>query len=428
MTYNVFVLGLDEIGSDELAALPDADRYNFHQLLTIEELQDGTISVSNLVQQAQQQLEAFDGSIDAIVGYWDFPVSMMVPILSYRYGLASKPLEAVVKCEHKYWSRLEQEKVIDAYPGFDLIDVHDPSATLPDHMSYPAWVKPIKSFSSEGAHRVTNDEELQAALAKERGSPERLGGAFDEILEMLDLPDEIDEIPGGAYMVEEAAKGKQFTVEGFTSGDKIHIIGIIDSLNYEHAPSFLGYRYPSTMEDDVLTQMTDATRRVIDAVGLTDSTFNVEFFWDEDARRLNLLEINSRHSQAHAQMFHAVDGLTNHAAMVDLALGQEPHMPSGEGQYAAAGNWFLRHFSDGRVHRVPTDEEIEALKQQYPGTHIKIAAEENTMLSDADAEDSYSFTLAEIFTAGDDAQHIRQIYDDVAQALHFEIEDVPEGA
>ena len=79
---------------------------------------------------------------------------MMVPILCDRFGLPSKPLVSVVRCEHKYWSRLEQQKVIDEYPGFDLIDVHDPSAKLPQHVTYPAWLKPIKSFSSEGAHRV----------------------------------------------------------------------------------------------------------------------------------------------------------------------------------------------------------------------------------------------------------------------------------
>ena len=42
MTYNVFVLGLDDLGTSELATLPDANDYTFHQLLNIDELQSGT--------------------------------------------------------------------------------------------------------------------------------------------------------------------------------------------------------------------------------------------------------------------------------------------------------------------------------------------------------------------------------------------------
>ncbi len=38
---NVFVLGLDEHNHEVLENLPDADRYRFHPLLTIDELQYG---------------------------------------------------------------------------------------------------------------------------------------------------------------------------------------------------------------------------------------------------------------------------------------------------------------------------------------------------------------------------------------------------
>ncbi|GAA2032088.1 ATP-grasp domain-containing protein [Yaniella flava] len=424
MTQNIFVLGLDELGHEELANLPDAEQYTFHGLLTIDELQGGLISFSDLYGQAVEQLERFEGSIDAIVGYWDFPVSMLLPPLCEKYGLRSKNLEAVVKCEHKYWSRLEQQKVITEYPGFDLIDVDDPQARLPDHMSYPAWVKPIKSFSSEGAHRVANDQELKDALAEERAAAERVGTAFDEVLEQLELPAEIAEVSGGAYMVEEAASGKQYTVEGYSWGDQVEIIGVIDAPTYEHSSSFLQYLYPSALPDDVQTRMTDVTRRIIASIGLTDSTFNVEYFWDEPTQRLNLLEINTRHSQSHAPLFHSVDGVTNHAPMVDLALGNKPHMPTGEGEYPMAAKWFWRRFSDGDVQRVPTDEEVATIEAQHPGVIVEIAAQEGTRLSDADSEDSYSFSLAEIFTAGANEDELRHLYDQCREALIFEIDEV----
>ena len=173
MPLHIFVLGLDDLGRTELATLPDAADFVFHGLKTLDELQSGTIELPALLDKAQRQLDNFDGTIDGIVGYCEFPISLMVPILCARYHLPSKNLDAAVKCEHKYWSRLEQQRFIDEYPKFDLIDLHDPKAILPAHMSYPVWAKPIKSFSSEGAYRVTSDEQLQTVLAKHRNAPDR---------------------------------------------------------------------------------------------------------------------------------------------------------------------------------------------------------------------------------------------------------------
>lgn len=428
MTHNVFILGLDEPGLAELTALPDADQYTFHQLLTIEELQSGTILLPDLLAQAQRELDSFDGTIDAIAGYWDFPVTVMVPILCHRYELPTKSLEAVVKSEHKYWSRLEQQQVIDEYPGFDMIDVQDSSATLPWHMTYPAWVKPIKSFSSEGAHRVESDDDLQAALTEEREAPERVGGAFDFVLDMLDLPDEIADIEGGSYMVEEAATGSQHTVEGYSWNGRVELIGLVDSFNYDNAPSFLRYQYPSMLPEQVQDHIFDVSRRVITQIGLDNSTFNVEYFWNAAAQRLRLLEINSRHSQSHGFLFRQVDGRPNHAVMVDLALGREPTMPTGQGDYAIAAKWMLRHFSDGIVRNVPTDAEVRAIEQRYNAVQVEVLVDAGARLSDADTEDSYSYTLAELFIAGETEQQLRNIFDECCAALAIEIEDIPEGA
>lgn len=94
--------------------------------------------------QGRRQLEKFEGPVDAIIGFWDFPVSSMVPILCQRFGkLCCASLEAVVKYEHKYWSRLERQKVIDEYPRFGLVDP-ERDTDPPEGMSFPMWIKPVK--------------------------------------------------------------------------------------------------------------------------------------------------------------------------------------------------------------------------------------------------------------------------------------------
>lgn len=87
MHENIFVLGLDAHNRELLQDLPGSDQYRFHPLLSVEELHYGDeIPVIDLLHKARKQLEAFDGQVDAIIGFWDFPVSSMVPILNQQFG------------------------------------------------------------------------------------------------------------------------------------------------------------------------------------------------------------------------------------------------------------------------------------------------------------------------------------------------------
>lgn len=208
MTVNVFVLGLDEHNESILRNLPYAEQYRFHALLSMAEIRSGAeIALWDLLDKAGRQLDVFEGSVDAIIGFWDFPVTIMVPILCERVGLCSASLEAVVKCEHKYWSRLEQQKVIDEYPRFGLVDPERDTAP-PAGMSYPMWIKPVKSFSSYLAFGVADQQEFQDALAQIREGIGWIGTPFGTVLERLELPAEIAGVGGQVCLAEETLSGR----------------------------------------------------------------------------------------------------------------------------------------------------------------------------------------------------------------------------
>jgi hypothetical protein len=428
MRRNVFVVGLDDHNLATLRSLPDVESYAFHQLLTQPELQTGTVSVAGLLDKAFRQLDAFDGPIDAVVGYWDFPVSLMVPVLCRRYGLRSADLTAVMRCEHKYWSRLEQRKVVDNVPAFALLDPAALPATLPRELSYPVWVKPVKSASSEGASYAGDEAELQTAVTRARATLDRIGPAWEELLAMVELPPEIAAAGARTCLVEEAVSGHQFTVEGYGRAGRVRTYGVVDSFRYPGSSSFLRYQYPSVLPEPVQEEAAAVTAKVITAVGLEDSTFNIEYFWDSASGRLNLLEINTRHSQSHAMLFTLVDGVPNHACMVALALGREPELPRGEGRYRTAAKWFLRSFADGVVRRVPTPDEVAAVERAVPGTTVRPVVAVGDRLSQADGEDSYSFVLAEIYTGGDDEAELAARYAACVEALTFQVDDVGKDA
>lgn len=326
---NIFVIGLDEANLPTLTEVPNARELTFHPLLTIEELQGGEVSVAELLEKAQGLLDAFDGTIDAIVGYWDFPVSTLVPMLSERYGTRSTSLESVVKCEHKYWSRLEQEKVTDRHPRFGRVDLTAEKPSPPEGMSFPMWLKPALSYSSELAFGVDDITEFREAVADIQGGISRVGRPFEYVLDQLALPPEMDGVGGEVCLAEEEMSGIQVAVEGYVDHGEVTVYGALDSINYPDSSCFLRHQYPSTLSEPAIKELHDVTRRVMEQIGMEAATFSVEYFYDPHTGRISLLEINPRHSQSHAELFQYVDGVPNHHAMVSLALGRAPGCRTG---------------------------------------------------------------------------------------------------
>ncbi|SEQ57149.1 ATP-grasp domain-containing protein [Streptomyces radiopugnans] len=416
---NVFVIGLDEENIRTLRAVPHAVEYRFHPLLSVEELQHGEIPVAELLEKAQKQLDAFDGSIDAIVGYWDFPVSTLVPILAERYGTRATSLESVVKCEHKYWSRLEQQKVVDEHPRFALVDLEG-EPRPPEGLRFPMWLKPVKSYSSELAFGVKDEEEFAAAVAEIREGITRIGRPFEFVMRRLQLPPEVAEAGGQACLAEESLKGVQAAVEGYVYDGEVTVYGVLDSINYPDTPCFLRHQYPASLPEPVQLRLRDVSRRVIEQIGMDWATFSIEYFYDAATGEISLLEINPRHSQSHAELFEYVDGVPNHHAMLSLAMGRDPDLPYREGPYEVAAKWYHRQFTDGLVTRVPTAEEIERVEREVPGVRVTVKPQEGQRLSDMPGQDSYSFELAHVFVGADSEEEMRAKYDRCLAMLPFE--------
>lgn len=420
---NVFVLCMDEHNRKVLEAMPDADQYRFHPVLSIDAITGDEILFGAVLAAAQRVLDAVEVPIDAIIGFWDFPVSSLVPLLRRRYGLPSAALKEVVMCEHKYWSRLVQREVIDEYPRFALVDPQSDPQSLPD-LRFPMWVKPVKSFSSVLAFGVANQKELGSALARIRDGIGWIGEPFDALLEYVDLPPEIARAGGQMCIAEEAIIGRQLTVEGYRYHGEVVLYGVVDSVLYDDSPSFQRYQYPSSIPEAVIDRLRDISRRVVERIGLESMTFNIEYFWDPGTDAIKLLEINPRHSQSHAQLFADVDGMANHQVMLRLALGKDPRFPHRRGKYQIAAKCFVRRFSDGTVRRHPSGEEIAAIERIVPGTTIVLNAHAGDVLSQMKEQDSYSYELASISIGADDETELLAKFDQVVAALRYDVDDI----
>lgn len=428
---DVFVIGLDAFNREKLASIRNAEQYRFHGVLDPSEiLETYDFPIEDMLERAETQIKEWEtstaGEVQGIVGYMDFPVSTMLPLLCQRFGVVAPTLESLLKCEHKYWSRLEQREVIpDHIPRFQAFDPFDDDAFARIELELPFWVKPIKSSGSMLGFRILDRDDFDRAIRQIREEIHLISGPFDFVLDQADLPTELTDIGGHYCLAESIIGGRQCTVEGYSANGEVEVFGIIDSIRYQNGSSFFRYEYPSTLPDLVRDQMIDLTKRVITHIGFDNSAFNIEYFWDRQRNHVWLLEINTRVSMSHSDVFEKVDGQTNQQVSVQIACGETPSFPRGEGRYDAAAKFFWRTFDgDAVVTAVPSDEEITAVKTRFPGTVVRPQVKVGSRLSDLLEQDSYSFAICQIYIGGDDTKDLLDKFVMCQEMLTFEFEPV----
>lgn len=420
----IYVIGLDDFNREQLNAVPGIDRFQILALLTNEEVKSyGHISAADMLSRAEQRLDQAQPKADALVTWWDFPATSLQAILCGRYGLPGPSLESTLKCEHKYWARREQDQVIPhAIPQYCAINPFDPPDYADVEVSAPFWLKPVKATDSMLGFRIDSQEDYDSALERTREKIGSLAKPFNEILGYAELPDAIQSIDGYHCLAEAIMSGSQHTVTGYVHHGKITIYGLVDSINYPGGSSFFRYEYPSRLDDSVAERMFDASRRVIDHIGLDDCAFNIEFFYDAEQDLAYVLEVNPRVSQSHSDVFHKVDGVSDEGIILQLGLGEDPEFPHREGDYRYAAMFYHRVFEDGFVRRAPGEDTLASLRQDYPEMLIHLEAEQGKHLSELPEQDSYSFVLAILFIGANTRDGLIEKYNDAVKRLDFEID------
>jgi hypothetical protein len=304
--------------------------------------------------------------------------------------------------------------VPEQVPRFEMVD---PVAADPADppLPYPFWIKPVTAHSSLLGFRVDDAADYAHALSEIRANLHRFADPLGVILRYADLPPEIAEAGPARCIAEEIiSAGEQCTLEGYVFRGETEIYGIVDSARGANRSSLERYEYPSALPEAVKARMRDSAAKVLARIGLDDTPFNMEFFYDAVDDSLWLLEINARISKSHSPLFDKVEGVPHKEVMIDVALGRKPDYPARRGAFRYAAKYMPRlygHSDDEVVTHVPSDAEIRALEAHYPATEIQLHVHEGMRLGDLHNRDEYSHELAAIFMGAQSREELHAAFE-----------------
>lgn len=356
-----------------------------------------------------------DQNIAGVLGTHDGPESLVSAILAKELGTCNMDVQKAFICEHKYYSRVAQKELVPfAVPNFQLIPV-DKISENKVILSYPFFVKPVKSAFSMLAKTISNFEILKEFLPKVEKRLKITLPAFDVLIKKYTNL-ELD----AHYLIgEQLLSGDQVTVEGFSYNKEVTMMGITDSIMYPGTMSFERFEYPSKLPREVQERMLSIAEKLIAGIGLDYTVVNIEMFYNHATGEIHIIEINPRMSYQFADMFEKVDGSNSYMIQLELAQGLQPIYEKGNGEFGVAASFVLRLFEDKFVARVPSKEEIKAIEKLFPDAFIVVKVDEGMKLSDL-SQDEKSYRYAIINLGGKDWPDLYHRFESLKEMLQFE--------
>lgn len=363
----------------------------------------------------------YAGRIHGVMSSSDYPGATVAGALATRLGLPGCPPATVIRCSHKYYSRLAQrEAVPEATAAFELLDPREPGAGDPA-LAFPCFVKPVKGAFSILSERIESPEELRAFLAR-RAVADFVGeymGVFNRLVAGLtDF-----EVNGSWFLAEELLHGTQVTVEGWVRDGEVGILGFVDSILHPGRPCFARFDYPSALRPEILETMADVARRVAVHLGLSDTLFNIEMIYEAATDRVRIVEINPRMCGQFADLYEKVDGVNGYQLALALATGDPlPEPAPRRPRTALATSFPLRVFTPSRVLAAPDAATVERAEASIPGALVWSECSEGENLERFEDEDGHSSRYCVVNLGGPTRRELLARLDRIESALGFRFE------
>ncbi len=350
-------------------------------------------------------------SIDAVISTEDYPGCIFASILAHHLGLPGPTPQSVLTCQHKYYSRISQKQFVPNHtPDFRLINPKESDLSKVD-MSFPFFIKPVKSYFSIFANKVNDVNELITLADASVPSI-----AYLEPLNWFLANYSSFELDAQYLLAESLLQGEQVTVEGYVFNGEVQIMGVVDSIMYPGTICFQRFDYPSQHSETIQDAMATIAVEYIKGIKLDNTLFNIEMMYNPKTDEIHIIEVNPRMSSQFADLFEKVDGVNTYKILLDIALGKKPTFKSKAGKYNTSASFVLRRFDNKQVIQSPTTDDIAQVSQQLADSRIEIFAMAGQDLS-AFKQDGKSFRYGLIHLGANNKKELFEKYELCKQKL-----------
>ncbi len=357
------------------------------------------------------------GRIDGVLSSSDYPGVALAGAIAAELGLAGARPERVITAAHKYYSRISQRAAApDAVPDFALVDLRAQEIAPP--LAFPCFAKPVKGSFSRLARRIDGPQAFRDFVTS--AAVKEFASGYLAIFNRLVADYTGLAIDGRALIAEGLLRGDLVTVEGFVFEGSVEVLGIVDSTLHANG-SFARFDYPSLLPARVRDRMCDVARRVIAALGLDQTLWNIEMMYDAPADRVSIVEVNPRICGQFADLYQKVDGTNGYEIALALCTGARPRFAPGRGRYAAAASFPLRVFEPCVALAAPDDADAAAAEALFAETLVWRECRAGEELADFAAEDGTSQRYAVINLGGADRADLERRCGAVEKRLGFRL-------
>ncbi len=353
--------------------------------------------------------------ITELLNTCDYPGSIYTSVLGRERNLIVPSIESILVCQHKYYARCLQKKYVpEATPQFAIVAKNNFDAVRT--LSFPLFIKPVKSYLSAFARPIYTMHELETYLSQV-AIPEQFLMPFNWAIKKY-----TDYAYDGSYFIaEELLRGRQVTLEGYVWRGEVGLIGIVDSIMIPETISFERFVYSSSLPEGVQRRMFAIAHRFIQGIRLDMSLFNMEFMYDHETDEIYIIEINPRMSGQFCDLFKMVNGKSNYEVLYDIVKGRKPIVHQ-DGRFALAASLVCRQRENKKVLCVPTEQQIAAAQKRFSELRFYPWIKAGDKLSDV-LQDGTSYVYCWIHLGAQSKQELEEKYEESKKLLPFNFEN-----
>ncbi len=363
-------------------------------------------------------VKKYRGRLDGVISNNEHFGALIAAVVAQRLGLPGTDPAVMIAAQHKYYARCLQQKIVpEATPRFSVFPYKVETAAAVG-LPFPNYVKPVKATFSVLARRVDNFAQLQSHLrfnALETLILHKLVTPFNDLMARF-TPFIID---AHHLIAEEIMAGVQVNLDGFMHNGRMTILGIVDEVMYPGTQAFMRFEYPSRLPADVLERMRALAESLFTGIDYGYGFFNVELIYQPDTGRIQIIEINPRMASQIVNLYRRVDGYDPYQVLIDLALGEMPHVTAGEGAFGAAASFVFRRFDGREVTCVPRPAQIASVHQRYPDARLMLYLKRGASLA-REMKWLGSYRYAVLNIGGASTEDLHQRYHEIRRALSFD--------